>query len=277
MDKKHAEIPFHTMRFIIKAGIRPFHVMRVICVYLLLAWASFFLVDVLNLFSIRDALISSNISVPIIWHILFREAGPTEILQWMALMFTAIISIGLSTMLVKETLKGHAAFWLILGIATLLMFVEDSLNPRHLITYYMKIVFSLLDSTKVHIASEFIFFLLLGAIPLYGILRYGRYPWQFFITRKYLILGFASYAIAVGASATRFVFDWYYFLGRYIQVNILQGALFIPNDFNEYLFFHEFIDFLFEESIELIGAGALLAAAISYLWEYEEGNINYNK
>jgi len=66
----------------------PLYVMGLVLLYLLVIWLACFLIDVRNLMGLReilvikDYLVMEGEKVPL-WFFVFREAGPTEILQWM--------------------------------------------------------------------------------------------------------------------------------------------------------------------------------------------------
>ena len=275
MSSEYDNMPFHSMRVIIKYNIKSIHILKFCFIYLLLAWISFFFVDVYNVLGLRDVLVGTNVKVPITWVFFFKEAGLTEMLQWLALLLATIVSIGLSIMLKKQSYFGAASFWRIMGIATFLMFIEDGLNPRHILANLMITAFSTLDPLRVRIITELCFFTILAAVPVYAVLRYWRYPWKSIATRNYLFLGFISYAAAVGSSGTRFIFDWYYYVGHNIHETIAKGELLVPYYWNRYWLDHHLVDWLIEESVELIGAGALFAAAVAYLWDFKRGKINY--
>ena len=117
--------------------------------------------------------------------------------------------------------------------------------------------------------TEIIFFTLLGSLPLIALICYGQHPWQSVKTRPYLILGYVSYGIAVLFNSTRFIKDWYALAGAYFDTVITKGELIAPVFWNRYYLHHHLMDYLVEESLELIGAGALFAAAVAYQREYD--------
>lgn len=229
--------------------------------YLLLAWTAFWLIDVFNVFGLRDALVAGPHQQ--IWFRLFREGRPTEMLQWAALGGAALVGGVLAGMHLAQQRRACAMFWLLMGIAAVLMLIEDAGNPRH---YFGEMARYHIGS-PAQIATELAYFAILAAFPLYALLRYWRCPWACPSTRRYLIAGIAFYAIAGIASGTRDIGHWYVQVGGYIDQVVLGGRL-IPLTDDPWqtggLGFH-LMDALVEESIELVGATLLFAAALSYL------------
>lgn len=226
--------------------------------YLVLAWASFFLIDVYNVLGSRDAL-EARMTVPKTWVHLFREGNPTEWLQWTALGATALVSARLGGRLAAAGQYGAASFWAIFGVAAVLMLIEDAGNPRHRLANYGESMFGV-PST----ATELVYFAALASVPLYALLRYGRHVWSTLTTRRYLIAGVVFYGIAGGASGTRAIGSWYTEIGTAFDQRLLGGRLLRWDFLGESTGFW-LMDWLVEESLELMGAACLCAAAVACL------------
>ncbi len=257
-------------------GVKPAHVMLAVCVYLLLTWVLSYLVDVRNLFGLRDALrikdylMLQGERVPL-WWLFFREAGLTEILQWAALLSTAIGGSFLYRKLNGTGGKGRAFFWRLISLAAVLMLLEDALNVRHLMNRLILALAGLDWSStagrSLRTVLELTYFAVLGAIPLYAMLRYGKYV----VTKSlptcfYLLFGYIFYGLAVFFSGTRYINEWYYSAGtriyEFMKLHASGELLYVSTDTLSMEFW--LMDCVIEESLELIGAGALLAAVLAY-------------
>ena len=113
---------------------------------------------------------------------------------------------------------------------------------------------------------ELTYFGILALMPLYALLRYGRFIWHNSQSRNYLFIGYFFYGMAVAASGTRFIGEWYVNVGNLIYEFMLAQAkndiLYASGDNLPMGFW--LMDFMVEESLELIGAGALLSATVAY-------------
>ncbi len=252
-------------------GLLPEHVMAAVLLYLALMWGGFFLIDAFDVFGVRAFLYVRKITDPL-WFHLNRQAGITEILQWVflgATAFTAGVIRGVGTGDEKGA-KGRA-FWTIMGIAAIFMLIEDAGDPRHRITDYIVTLTGHTRAEEIgrHLVTvaELVYFTLLASIPLYGLLRYGLFFRAYRKVKFYLLTGFIAYATASIFSVTSYMNDWYIKAGGFIHNVVASGQLYrVDWPYTAY-HVHEFwlMDLIVEESIELIGAGALLAAGLSYL------------
>ncbi len=266
----------------------PLYVMGLVLLYLLVIWLACFLIDVRNLMGLReilvikDYLVMEGEKVPL-WFFVFREAGPTEILQWMILLGTVACSTVLSWKLKKLDMPGPSYFWKLISIMAVLMFLEDAANIRHLVNYIIFQAGGLEWSSEagkwLRNVLELIYFAVLASIPLYAFVRFSRYIFSVSRARSYLILGYVSYGVAVVASGTRFFNHWYQRAGEIIYRFMdyySEGELIkVATDTLSMEFW--LMDLIVEESLELIGAGALLAAVIAYgSYVKEENNKPFN-
>ena len=242
-----------------------------VLLYLLLMWGCFFLIDAFDVFGVRAFLHARSITDPL-WFHLNRQASITEILQWVVLgatAFTAGVIRGAGTG-DGNGAKGRA-FWTIMGIATIFMLIEDAGDPRHRLTDYIVTFTGHTRAEELgrHLvtAVELVYFSLLASIPLYALLRYGLFFRVYRKVKFYLLTGFIAYGAASIFSVTSYMNDWYIKAGGFIHNVVAGGQLYrVDWPYTAY-HVHEFwlMDLIVEESIELLGAGALLAAALSYL------------
>ena len=249
-----AQIPF-----------KPWHVMFVCATYLVAAWSAFVLVDVLNYAGLRDSLVATGLQMPATWPHLFREGGPTEMLQWLCLggasVLAAIAAGELRSQ--KQFLAGARVFWILMSIALMLLLIEDAGNPRHFIRDR---VFELTGSQAARLAVESLIFMILAGLPLYALLRYRREVIRFGSAKWYLLCGFLCYGVAGAGSATRYA--WYEEAGARFHTVLAPGLLELEHPYFTEVGMEFFLmDWLFEESIELLGAAFFACAALAFVRE----------
>lgn len=239
--------------------------------YIVLAWAAFILIDAQNLWGLRDAMINSRMANPSIWYHLFRWNGFTEILQWLALAGGTLTAAYIAGQMRVHKYMGPAIFWGLMAITQMLILVEDAGDPRHTIALYMRSVFPNVPALVVSTVVELIYFALLGGIPLYALLRHGRYTWSLPVSRKYLLAGFLLYGSVAFSSGTRYIYDWFGQTGHKLHVLVTGGRVDLvkPLGWDLYLTNFYLMDNLVIESIEVIGASALFCAALTFLQQVE--------
>lgn len=234
-------------------------------------WACFFLVDVLDAFGfgsrLYDAMYAWNPERSQVWVILFTEGGPVEMAQWLLLVAAAGMAFHIHGRLFSRSAGSTAdkrarTFWLLMGIAFLLMLIEDAGNPRHWFRYFFW-TFTGDDQGRI---SEMVYFALLGSLPLSALMFFGRPVLQLKRTRNLLLGGFFFYAVAVGGSMTRYY--WYETAGDWLHEKVLGGALKEVSLGSQGLGFW-LMDYCVEESLELLGATFLAAMAASFLKDFE--------
>jgi len=234
------------------------------------AWLAVIGVDMLNLFgagdSLYDRMIDRNTTRSWVWVMLFSEGAPIEILQWLTLALAAGVAFThygrLSPVAAAGTPERRAAlFWLLMGIALMLMLIEDAGNMRH----WMR-------STAYHFIGgksskyvELTYFFVLACVPLSALLLFGRSILSLPRTRLYLLGGFAFYGLAAGGSAFRY--DWYDSIGQWVHHTLLGDSLKIT-EVGGHSHYFWLMDFLVEESLEFAGATLLAAAALHFGFEF---------
>lgn len=236
-------------------------------IYLGVAWALFLMVDVLNVAGAQEAA-ARRLAVPITWYYLFQEGGATEILQWLLLGGSGLTGAFLAGLLSREDRdSGAHIFWALMALASVLMLIEDAGNPRHYLASLAGMsVSSHLRQTMVTLV-EMGYYSLLASVPLYALWRHRSAAFKIPRVRRYLILGYLAYATASIASATRHLGEWYSAAGQLMH-QLLGGNLLIPPGWDAYTLNFFLVDWLVEESVELLGAAALFASALAFLYHY---------
>ena len=210
----------------------------------------------------------------IFWLHTFREAGIIENFQWLFLGLSVLISF-LILMKLPESKAKVKWGWMFLTLGLFLMLLEDSINIRHILSYHFSIHFydgsvgSLeWQRSGLRTAVEMSFYTFLGSIMLsafYIIYRYKIDKSSFI----YLTIGFVVYGISGFTSATRNIGNWYEIVGIKILYTLTEGLNLSWNAdsiiiYQRPLGFY-FMDYVVEESLELIGATLILCALISVI------------
>ncbi len=242
---------------------------------LLLSYIAVYLIDVRNIYGLRDLFQSRT--VPVFWDFMFTEAGPIELLQWLFLAGLSTVSYYLYKVLDEQDRKEESVFWGLFSVAGFLMFLEDSLDIRHLVLRNLLtfewVVLNLLET---------LYFVMLGLIPLVAVLKYGKYIRQSRVTVVILAVGFVFYGSAAFISGPGDLTSVNYVIGDYLyeatgsmgdgelrelyelgDQNILDKEEELGIEMMDVRY--RLKDYLVEESLELVGATMLLASALSYL------------
>lgn len=242
-------------------------------------------VDVLNFNNLRDTLLGDQ-DVPFLWYHWFLSPVENPI-QWITLgLVVAMFATNAFSARRRDDRRGWW-FWAALTVGAVLMVLEDSLDVRHELR---KVVNRAVGEHSYGIFStlmELGYFALLGAVLLFAVVRYRRYFWRFVTTRRYLLAGFVFYAVAVGSSWLGSAFrDQTEFRDLYTLVGDRVGRwIFSLNDESLRLFVDVteragelemaplpfyLMDRVWEESVELLGAAALLTAGVAFWFEYRD-------
>ena len=258
----------------------PFYIFMSSIGFLLVSFVLIYLVDLRNVFGARDVLYSLEEGPfrlhqgPFMFYYIFGEGNLAEIFQWLFLAGSALISMFISGIMHKRNITVFF-FWTIMAIAFVLMLIEDAGNPRHTIRDYVIIIN---DNLSILKAIEGVYFLILASIPIYALLNYRKPIMEDIRTARYLIFGFAGYGIAAFFS---FAGDGFAILDKNLYAWIGGGLrsfmLFISDNqtavqwslYEEKSgipFFSFFLmEWMVEESIELMSAAAFCASAVAFL------------
>lgn len=243
---------------------------------LIFSWILVVLIDFYNIYDLRDYVYHGI--VPTFWHYTFRESGPIEKIQWTFLTLLALTSFYLYLKSKQGDSRKVRRFWGLFTITGLLMLAEDWLDIRHLILReYLTLEWVVLNLLETG------YFLALGLIPIGAVLLYGRkIKSENSLTMVLMVLGIGVYLVAIFLSGPADLTDINYVIGNTLHESfnemggeeleelhqIGQGRI---EEREEELGMtmmsvtYRFKDLLVEESVELIGATLLLAAAFSYI------------
>ena len=211
---------------------------------------------------------------PIFWLHIFREGLLVENLQWLFLGLSAVLSY---LIYIKHSSQRNNVKlgWLLLATGLLIMLLEDSINLRYKLSYFLSLHFY--DGnignyewfkSSFRTIVELSVYAILGSVMIssyYYLFRSGMNKFAF----RYLTGGFIVYAIAAFCSATRNIGSWYEIVGINILDRLTEGLdlfwnaesmIFLLSPLGFY-----FMDHVVEESLELIGATLILCFLISVI------------
>jgi len=210
--------------------------------FIVLCWVAIYLVDVVNIGGLS--------SVRGLWWHLFRNRGPVEWVQWI---FLAYISLSAAAFFGMYRERGgcrrEEIFWILAAIAFILMLIEDAGDPRHLLAEHAGV---LLGMNRT-LAEGIVFFLIVLPL-LYAVLVHWREAFAVAQVRLYFVAGGTLYALAAVASLFREERGFYPLIGDRLSQTFTGGS--IPGFF--------LMDFVIEESIELMAASFIAAGIIIY-------------
>ncbi len=241
---------------------------------LVASYIGVYLVDVVNVFGLRS--LFESFTVPALWDYMFTEAGPIEMIQWLFLLLLVTTSGYLAKRLGEEGRDKESMFWTLFFVGSVLMFLEDWGNIRHIL---FRQTFSL-SWTMVN-TMETVYFGLIALFPTVAVVRYGKHVLTKRTVVKLMVLGFVFYGSAAFLSGPLEVteYDWMIGDGMYNAMTRAGGeelALLYEEADERILEMEEergitmmdvrtrMVDYLLEESLELLGATMLLASALAY-------------
>ena len=275
----HRLISMNRLKSIIKH--RPETLFYVTVGFLVLSYVLVIAIDVFNVFDLHTRWTAGG-ERHYFWKHWFQT--PVEIpTQWVCLsvlMVTLFLSAGAAYQ------RGHGdefEFSMLFGIGVSLMLIEDSLNPRHLLRHQLRDQ-GFANYGTVITLTELAYFALLGGLLVFVFIYFRHVFWKREKVRKYLIRGYVFYAIAVGSSWSGPAFrtasedfpDLYTVTGRFFtRILFFDGgereAYFQSVNeglerTNVHLLEYWFMDRVWEESFELLGASALLVAGLAFFF-----------
>ncbi len=258
----------------------PFYIFMSSIAFILISLVLIYLVDLRNLWGIRDVLYSwDERSIrfintrPFMFNHLYCNRGIAEIFQWVFLGGAALTSMFISGFMYNRN-RVIFLFWAIMSVAFIMMLIEDAGDPRHTISTYFGLLFSSSLAPKM---VEGVYFTILAAIPIYALLQYRKPVMADSRTARYLISGFAGYATAaIFSFAGDFIFrddSFYTWSGGKIRSAMLlisdkQTAVqwtFYDKEHGWPVINYFLMDSMVEESIELMAAAAFCASTVAFL------------
>ena len=208
---------------------------------LLLFWIGIYLIDIRGIFGIQ--------SYRGFWWHAFRNRSPVEIMQWGVMSAVAIYAGRVAGIHEIKGDKKGKVLWLLVAATFAMMVIEDAGDPRHIQGRYFRQFFNMPT-----IMVEAMFFGTMVTPIIYGFLRYWKKAFYFPATRPYFLLGGFLYAFAATTSLFRGV------QGFYTRIGDRISNAFFGGEANGFLL----IDFVFEESIELLAGSIFLGGLVIY-------------
>lgn len=236
---------------------------HLIILYITLVGVAFivtYLIDVQNLFSLRDFLESADLNHPRAWFHLFGERGYIELIQWFFLASLALTSMFFGARNIDTDAERLGRFWILMAIFFTILLVEDAGNTSHLYSEYAKRIFqdnSFLSSRRI----VYVGYMILGSLP---VLKYLKDLIQFPKAFIVLLLGYGTYGFAGIQSAFTYLNDFRYALGDDFVNQRFNGALYfeIPAGWSTE---EAFADFVFEEPLELLAIFIFVYALVLFI------------
>ena len=233
----------------------------------------FFTLDVRGLFGYTDSLVRQDYLIPFFWYHFFADAQTVEIPQWIALSFCVLTCGFIAGKESEKKRFANSRFFILIGLGLCIMVLEDAGNFRHVISHYASLFFNQHGlRSPIKTLTELSIYFTLGLLMVFPILRYLK---GLNLNKKALSLlfgGYTSYFLASAMSATRNIFTWYDKAGEFLINNLPlstpviweRTASSLENHAGYFPLGYYFMDFLIEESLELIGASLLLGFLLYY-------------
>ena len=249
----------------------PFTVIIFSLGYIGLALTLSYLIDIqqMNILGLRSWLVGKDYEIPLLWFHIFREAHLTENIQWLFL-GASVVGAGRLGMKHLRQQSHLCRIWFLLSGGIFLMLLEDAANIRHHLTTFIGAVYFEVDPDSLAWRTgwprtfiEFAFFTVVGIIMVATFIYILKNIRPSSSGVKLLTAGYLTYGIATVFSATRNMGNWYAEIGGRILNQLTAGASLgwtgETTAYDNPLGFW-FMDFVVEESLELLGAAFLLAA-----------------
>ena len=258
----------------------PEYVLLAALVFVGMSFLLFYLIDLRNVFGIRDWLFTVDRAyfyftyTPFFFQHYGRNSGFAELAQWSLLASAIALAFYLAGS-VRVQSATLARLSLLLGMGFVLMLFEDAGDVRHVLMSYVQLAAGEPDQGIVGTLFEALYFAVIGGIPLYALIRYGGTLRQYGRSLHYIIIGFVLYAMAAGLSFAGTAFkllldrDLYTILGDgMVRISFFLGDAALPQLWEEwnagnwlYQVGFFLMDSLVEENIEIL-AGAFVVAAL---------------
>ncbi len=250
---------------------------RLLLVYLLVTGTIILTVDILNLFgsqaimkSIEGMFDIKRFEVPLFWYFISTQGSFTENVQWLYLFFVVA-----TLFTITKSLKASGEIHLFRAfrlwtIAAFLLFLEDTLNTRHWLRRFFALVLDFNDplESPAAIAVEVSTYAIMATLM---VISFVRLLPLFFRCKKALLLlvaGYGFYGVAAFFSATRHLNNWYMRFGDALIGRLGFDTIETWRIANETIeargknLGYYFMDYLVEETLELLGAACLAIGAV---------------
>ena len=242
----------------------------------------FYFIDLRNAFGIRDWLFGIDrvyfyfTYTPFFFQHYGRNSGFAELLQWSFLATAIALAFYLAGVL-RAQHRQLSQLCLLLGIGFVLMLVEDAGDIRHMLMSYVQLAAGEPDQGVYGTLFEAGYFAILGGIPLYALIRYGKALRTYGKAFWYMVAGFVAYATAASLSFVGTAFqmlldrDVYTIMGDgLVRLSYRLGDAALPGlweswNSGNWLYQVGFflMDSLVEENIEILAGACIVAALLS--------------
>lgn len=239
------------------------YVVGAVLLALAVAWGLFLLVDVFDVAGLRGIVAAG---FPI-WARLFSEGHVVEWGQWLCLGVAATLAGVVAGLQLATGNRRGASFWALIGLSAALLLIEDAGNPSHRVSRWASVLLG--DGEVAARAGRLPVFVIVAGLPGYAIIRYWRELRADRSAGNLLLGGIGCYAFAGFSSVVlNVVWDFYERAGSFVTETLLRGRLAPlppgpwggPEATGAVL-----MDTLYEESLELLAAGLILAGAVAAL------------
>lgn len=204
-------------------------------------WLGIYLIDFMEIFGIS--------SFRGFWWHAFRQNGPVELVQWLLIATVVLLSALLSGSYMQRAERDAQFFWLLIAIGFSLMLIEDAGDQRHFLVQHFRNFWG----TDFKLVEGSVFAVMAGPI-VFAVLRYWNVPFRFAQTRLYLVVGGGLYALSAAQSVLRAQWDYHPRVGARISAVLFNGEI---DGF-------AVMNFIVEESVELVSAALFLAGVVMY-------------
>lgn len=246
--------------------VSPKTILFIVIGFLVIAWVSFIIFDIINLVPLYFDGRSQGL-----WEHLFNDQ-PVEWSQWFLLVY-AIVSAGFlaGRLSEQENMQMVARFFLLFSIGLGLMLIEEAGDIRHTIFWYVnRLSRGSIFGIPSRVINDLIYFSLLASVPLYAVLRYGRYIWEYVNTRIYLLTGIILYGFIAFSSGIRHLGGFYSIIGAWIDRVIFLNRFPIPDGMTQDRGHFLLVDSVIEETIETLAIMFILAGILAFVNEIRE-------
>ncbi|RQD75757.1 MAG: hypothetical protein D5R97_05595 [Candidatus Syntrophonatronum acetioxidans] len=220
---------------------------------------------------------------PLFWIYAFTEGSPTEHIQWTFIGVSLVLAAAcffVNRYFIKKISWG----WLLLVLGLALMLGEDYYNIRHKTVDFIANYYNISPATMfsfLHLRTlvELVLYFLLGLLMVMALLLILKDREESGRGKKLLVTGYFFYALASISSATRGIGNWYARVGDFLlgDNKIRMASLVTESPYRGNLGFY-FMDFVWEEPLELLGATFIVASLLVFLiYRTNKGQIHIDK
>jgi len=256
------------MQSSVSQALRRHAIVFLVFILLFICWTLVISVDLLNLFGLRDAYLSIS-GEPMIFRMLFQGGGPVELMQWCFLFLSLTLVLVLAFRFKKEGSLPRSNTFAVGAIGLSLMLLEDVGDVRHLIGFQLDewVYGTVVPMSSLRSYFDILFYCFISFFMVSFFLRAYRLFSVVPSALPYLVSGYLFYGIAAFSSASRYLGEWYNSAGMLIlgsHYDHLNQIFFSGQHKSIYPLGFWIVDGPIEESLELLGAGALLSAFVFF-------------